>query len=72
MEKMSKKKPEKLFIEQREHGWAVEREHAERASIVKPTQAKAIAKAVKMNPKAELHIQGLDGKWRKRNPYDPG
>jgi uncharacterized protein YdaT len=47
-------KPEKLFIEQHERGWAVKQENAERASAVKRTQAEAIARAEEINPNAEL------------------
>ena len=64
-------KPDKLFIEQHERGWAVKQEDAQRASAVKRTQAEAIARAEEINPNAELHIQGLNGKWRKKIPYDP-
>jgi uncharacterized protein YdaT len=64
-------KLDKLFIEQHQRGWAVKQENAERASAVKGTQAEAIARAEEINPNAELHIQGLNGKWRKKMPYDP-
>lgn len=64
-------KPKKLFIEQHEKGWSVKQEHAQRASAVKPTQADAIERAEEINPNAEIHIQGLNGKWRKKNPFDP-
>jgi hypothetical protein len=64
-------KPIKLFIEQHEDGWAVEKQNAKRVSALESTQAKAIARAQEINPKAELHIQGLNGKWGKKNPFDP-
>lgn len=46
-------------------------EHAQRASAVLRTQKNAISRAHEINPKPELHIQSLDGTWRKKNPYDP-
>ena len=66
-----KKRHEPLFVEQHAKGWAVVREHAQRASAVVQTQKAAISRAHEINPKAELHIQSLDGTWRKKNPYDP-
>jgi hypothetical protein len=54
-----------------ETGWAVKRERTARASFIEPTQADAIETAEEMNPKAVLHIQRLNKKWRKSNPFDP-
>ncbi len=66
-----KKRHAPLFVEQHEKGWAVMQEHAQRASAVLRTQKGAISRAHEINPKAELHIQSLDGTWRKKNPFDP-
>ncbi len=62
-----------LFVEQRKQGdFAVRRANSDRASVVKPTQAKAIAAAEKLNPKATVLVErvrhtsvGNPDKWRK-------
>lgn len=66
-----KKQHKPLFVEQHDNGWAVLQENARRASAVSRTQEQAIARAHEINPKAVLHIQSLNGTWRKKNPFDP-
>jgi hypothetical protein len=65
------KKP--LFIERRDQGdFAVRRANAERASVVAPTQAKAIDQARRLEPNAPILVErvryttaGNPDKWRK-------
>jgi hypothetical protein len=62
-----------LFIERREQGdFAVRRANAERASVVAPTQAKAIAEARRLEPDATIMVERVrytnarkPDKWRK-------
>lgn len=62
-----------LFVERRPQGdYAVRRADAERASAVAPTQAKAIAEAHRLEPKATVLVErvrytsvGKPDKWRK-------
>jgi hypothetical protein len=62
-----------LFIERRSQGdFAVRRANSDRASVVAPTQAKAIAKAHKLEPDATVLVErvrhtnvGKPDKWRK-------
>ena len=62
-----------LFIERRPQGdFAVRRANSERASIVAPTQAEAIAEARKLEPDATVLVErvrhtsaGNPDKWRK-------
>jgi Uncharacterized protein conserved in bacteria (DUF2188) len=62
-----------LFIERRTQGdFAVRRANSERASVVAPTQAKAIAQARKLEPDATVLVErvrhtgaGNPDKWRK-------
>jgi hypothetical protein len=62
-----------LFVEQRKQGdYAVRRANSERASVVEGTQAKAIAAAHKIDPKATVLVErvrhtnvGKPDKWRK-------
>lgn len=69
---MTKAKNE-FFIEKRPEGnYAVKRPDAKRASDVLPTQRKAIQKAKRMEPDAEIHVErvrntktGVRDKWRK-------
>ena len=65
-------KKHELYIEQRHQGdFAVRRGGAKRASEIAPTQAKAIAKAEKLDPKAAILAErvkhtnvGKPDKWR--------
>jgi hypothetical protein len=62
-----------LFVERRPQGdFAVRRANSERASVVAPTQAKAIEKAQKLEPDATVLVErvrhtsvGKPDKWRK-------
>lgn len=62
-----------LFIERRPQGdFAVRRANAERASAVESTQAKAIAEARRLEPKATVLVErvrhtnvGKPDKWRR-------
>lgn len=51
--------------------WAVKGEGNERATSLHNTQAEAIAagRAIAINQKSELIIQGVDGKIREKNSY---
>ena len=63
----------RVYIERRAQGdYAVRRANSERASGVAPTQAEAIALAIKMNPGVSPHVErvrhtsyGSPDKWRK-------
>ena len=62
-----------LFVERRPQGdFAVRRANSERASVVAPTQAKAIAEAQRLDPKATVLVErvrytsvGKPDRWRK-------
>jgi uncharacterized protein DUF2188 len=62
-----------FFIEQRSQGdFAIRKPGSKRASAVAPTQAKAVAKARKLNVDAAIHVErvkvtkaGSRNKWRK-------
>jgi pyridoxine/pyridoxamine 5'-phosphate oxidase len=62
-----------LFVERRPQGdYAVRRANSERASAVAPTQAKAIAQAERLEPKATVLVErvrhtsvGKPDKWRR-------
>jgi len=62
-----------LFVERRPQGdYAVRRPNSERASVVKETQAEAIASARKLEPSAAILVErvrttayGKPDKWRK-------
>lgn len=62
-----------FYIERRPEGnYAVRRGGADRASAVEDTQAEAIARARKMDPGVQIHVErarntsnGLRDKWRK-------
>jgi len=62
-----------LFVERRPQGdYAVRRANSERASAVAPTQAKAVAKAHRLEPNATVLVErvrhtnaGKPDKWRK-------
>jgi pyridoxine/pyridoxamine 5'-phosphate oxidase len=62
-----------LFIERRHQGdFAVRRAYSERASTVESTQAKAIAEARRLEPKATVLVErvrhtnvGKPDKWRR-------
>ena len=58
-------KHSEYFVEPHEKGWAVKLPHAERASAVEPTQAKAIAKARGFAPEGVIHVKQENGKFRK-------
>ncbi len=51
--------------------WAVVRDNAERASGVYGTQHEAIdrGREIAQNERAELRIQGQDGRWRDSDSY---
>lgn len=63
-----------LFIERRPQGdFAVRRANSRRASIVAPTQAKAIAEARRLEPNTAVLVErvrhtsaGKPDKWRRR------
>ncbi|HTR18774.1 MAG TPA: DUF2188 domain-containing protein [Candidatus Paceibacterota bacterium] len=69
---MSKKSP-RIYIEQREEGgYAVRKEHSQRASAVAPTQKEAIEIAREMNPgtapdveRVRYTISGKPDQWRR-------
>jgi hypothetical protein len=62
-----------LFVERRPEGdFAVRRANSERASVVAPTQEKAIAEARRLEPDATILVErvrhtsvGKPDKWRK-------
>lgn len=62
-----------LFVERRPQGdFAVRRANSERASVIAPTQAKAVAKARRLEPEATVLVErvrhtsvGKPDKWRK-------
>jgi hypothetical protein len=62
-----------LFVERQSDGrYAVKKPHAQRASAVCDTQAKAIERARQLNPGAAIHVErvrnsnnGSRDKWRK-------
>lgn len=62
-----------LYIERRGQGdYAIRKPGSERASAVRPTQAKAIERAREINPDAAVHVErvretsvGGRDKWRK-------
>jgi hypothetical protein len=64
---------DQLFVERREQGdYAVRKANSERASAVRPTQAEAIAAAIKLNPETLPLVgrvrntdRGKPDKWRK-------
>jgi len=64
---------EKLFVERRVQGdYAVRKSDSQRASVVAPTQAAAIAQARKIDPDATVLVErvrftagGKPDKWRK-------
>jgi hypothetical protein len=61
-----------LFIERNDEGaYVVKRRHAERASAIETTQARAIERAAAIDPKAAIHVErvrdtvrGGSDKWR--------
>lgn len=67
--KMSKGKNQ--HVVPRKEGWAVKSESSSKASVVKPTQAKAINEAIKIakHQKSEVVIHGRDGKIRDKDSY---
>ncbi|MBE7497321.1 MAG: DUF2188 domain-containing protein [Verrucomicrobiaceae bacterium] len=61
----------RIFVVKHSEGWAVKRPGADRASFVTQTQAESIAQARSMakSERAELTIQGRDGKFRASDSY---
>lgn len=55
----------------RSYGWAVISEKSSKATIIKPTQEKAIKEAIKIakHQKSEVVIHGRDGKIRDKDSY---
>lgn len=55
----------------RTDGWAVKSEGGSKASVIKPTQEKAIKEAIKIakNQQSEVVIHGRDGKIRDKDSY---
>jgi len=51
--------------------WAIKSEGSIKASVIKPTQEKAIKEAIKIakNQKSEVVIHGRDGKIRDKDSY---
>ncbi len=71
---MTKLRKGDVYIERRseEKDYAVRQEHSKRASVVAPTQAKAIAKAQKLFPGVRPDVErvrhtnkGKPNQWRK-------
>ena len=65
-------------VTKRDNGWAVKAEDSKKATVIKKTQAEAIAVAreISRNQKTELFIHGTDEKIRARDshghdPYPP-
>ena len=60
-----------IWVSPRPEGWAVHREHSERASHVVPTKEEAvnIARDMARQDRVELFIQRLDGTIQERNTY---
>jgi len=60
-----------VHITPRPAGWAVKSAGAERASVIKPTQAEAIAAGRQQAARtgSELFIHGRNGQIRERNTY---
>ena len=64
---------DEFFVERRDEGdYAVRRRGSERASVVAPTQAEAIAEAERLSPGATILVErvrntavGHRDKWRK-------
>lgn len=58
-------------VTKRDNGWAVKGEGNSRATVIKPTQAEAIAVAreISRHQKSELFIHGRDGKIRARDSH---
>lgn len=69
LHKMSNSK--KQFVLNHPEGWAVKAANASKATVVVPTQKAAIeiARKIAKNQKAELTIQGRDGKFRAKDSY---
>jgi uncharacterized protein YdaT len=55
----------------RNNGWAVKSEGSSKASVIKPTQEKAIKEAIKIakNQQSEVVIHSRDGKIRDKDSY---
>lgn len=55
----------------RKDGWAVKSEGNTKASVIKPTQEKAIKEAIKIakHQKSEVVIHGKDGRIRDKDSY---
>jgi hypothetical protein len=59
-------KHSEYFVEpHKQGGWAVKLPHAERASAIAPTQAKAIERAKEFAPEGVIHVKQQNGKFRK-------
>jgi hypothetical protein len=57
-----------VFVVKQGDDWAVKKPHAERASAILPTQAKAIERAKELAGRGEIHVQGRDGKFKPNRP----
>jgi hypothetical protein len=69
---MAKGKPNKIFIEPRDNGFAAIRQGNEKASFIEPTQRAAEIRARKMDPDAGIDVsrvrhtsKGGPDQWRK-------
>lgn len=62
---------ENIWISPRDTGWAVQREHSERASHVLPTKEEAlgVGRDMARQDGVELIIQRQDGTIQERNSY---
>jgi hypothetical protein len=60
-----------LFVVHHHNAWVVKRPDAERSSVLAPTQAEAIERARKLEPRAVVHVQNRHGEFRRLTPFDP-
>lgn len=60
-----------LHVTQRDNGWAVKREGAQRATTIAPTQAEAqrIAREIAQKEQGEVFIHGRNNLIRERDSY---
>lgn len=68
---MSRKAPNQVWVSPRDGDWVVHKPGADRAIRETELQSDAIntGRQVAINQRAELIIQGRDGKIRERNSY---
>jgi uncharacterized protein YdaT len=61
---MPQHKHEDVFVIKQGDEWAVKKPHAERASAIIPTQAKAVERAKELAGRGEIHVQDRHGKFK--------